>query len=102
VDELPLDLDRTELRSGQSSEVLVVIAGHVDDARAVAAHRADVFVFASRTETQGLVIIESMALGTPVVSTDARSLLAGVDALCYERFGRARNSLKSISSGGFS
>ena len=29
---------------------------------------ADVFVFASRTETQGLVVIEAMALGTPVVS----------------------------------
>ncbi len=29
----------------------------------------DVFVFASRTETQGLVVLESMALGTPVVST---------------------------------
>lgn len=29
----------------------------------------DVFIFASRTETQGLVLLESMALGTPVVST---------------------------------
>lgn len=35
-----------------------------------AAYRAaDVFVFASRTETQGLVLLEAMALGTPVVST---------------------------------
>lgn len=30
---------------------------------------AGVFVFASRTETQGLVLLEAMALGTPVVST---------------------------------
>jgi len=30
---------------------------------------ADVFVFASRTETQGLVLLESLALGVPVVST---------------------------------
>jgi 1,2-diacylglycerol 3-alpha-glucosyltransferase len=30
---------------------------------------ADVFVFASRTETQGLVLLESLALGIPVVST---------------------------------
>lgn len=30
---------------------------------------ADVFVFASRTETQGLVLLEAMAAGTPVVST---------------------------------
>lgn len=31
----------------------------------------DVFVFASRTETQGLVLLEAMALGVPVVSTAA-------------------------------
>jgi glycosyltransferase involved in cell wall biosynthesis len=29
----------------------------------------DVFVFASKTETQGLVLLEAMAAGTPVVST---------------------------------
>lgn len=29
----------------------------------------DLFLFASRTETQGLVLLESLALGTPVVST---------------------------------
>lgn len=29
----------------------------------------DAFVFASRTETQGLVLLESMAAGTPVVTT---------------------------------
>lgn len=30
---------------------------------------ADLFIFASRTETQGLVLLEAMTLGTPVVST---------------------------------
>ena len=30
---------------------------------------ADVFVFASSTETQGLVLIEAMACGAPIVST---------------------------------
>ena len=29
----------------------------------------DLFVFASKTETQGLVLLEAMALGVPVVST---------------------------------
>jgi glycosyltransferase involved in cell wall biosynthesis len=35
----------------------------------------DVFVFASRTETQGLVLLEAMALGVPVVSTAAMGTL---------------------------
>ncbi|NDE88351.1 MAG: glycosyltransferase [Gammaproteobacteria bacterium] len=42
---------------------------------------ADVFVFASRTETQGLVLLEAMAQGTPVVSTavmGTADVLAGV------------------------
>jgi glycosyltransferase involved in cell wall biosynthesis len=41
---------------------------------------ADVFVFASRTETQGLVLLESLALGVPVVSTavlGTKEVLAG-------------------------
>lgn len=41
---------------------------------------ADVFVFASRTETQGLVLLEAMAQGAPVVSTavlGTREILAG-------------------------
>jgi 1,2-diacylglycerol 3-alpha-glucosyltransferase len=40
---------------------------------------ASVFVFASRTETQGLVLLEALAQGTPVVSTaelGTRSILA--------------------------
>lgn len=40
----------------------------------------DAFVFASRTETQGLVLLEAMALGVPVVSTavmGTREVLAG-------------------------
>jgi glycosyltransferase involved in cell wall biosynthesis len=30
---------------------------------------ADIFIFSSRTETQGLVLLEAMAQGVPVVST---------------------------------
>jgi glycosyltransferase involved in cell wall biosynthesis len=39
---------------------------------------ADVFVFASRTETQGLVLLEAMAQGTPVVST---AMMGTIDVL---------------------
>ena len=41
---------------------------------------ADAFIFASRTETQGLVLLEAMALGLPVVSTavmGTKSVLEG-------------------------
>jgi glycosyltransferase involved in cell wall biosynthesis len=41
----------------------------------------DIFVFASRTETQGLVLLEAMALGVPVVST---AVLGTVDILKSE------------------
>jgi len=49
----------------------VMFLGYLDrDGALQAAYRAaDVFVFASRTETQGLVLLEALALGTPVVST---------------------------------
>jgi len=49
---------------------------------------ADVFVFASRTETQGLVLLEAMAQGAPIVSTaelGTRSILKpGCGALVVE------------------
>jgi glycosyltransferase involved in cell wall biosynthesis len=49
---------------------------------------ANVFVFASRTETQGLVLLEAMAQGAPVVSTaelGTRSILKpGCGALIVE------------------
>jgi 1,2-diacylglycerol 3-alpha-glucosyltransferase len=49
---------------------------------------ADVFVFASRTETQGLVLLEAMAQGAPLVSTaklGTRSILQeGCGALIVE------------------
>jgi glycosyltransferase involved in cell wall biosynthesis len=49
----------------------VRFAGYLDRASTLldCYRAADAFVFASRTETQGLVLLESMALGVPVVST---------------------------------
>jgi 1,2-diacylglycerol 3-alpha-glucosyltransferase len=48
----------------------------------------DIFIFASRTETQGLVLLEAMALGVPVVSTAKMGtvdiLQAGRGALVVE------------------
>jgi len=53
---------------------------------------ASVFVFASRTETQGLVLLEAMAQGVPVVSTaelGTRSILPGSGALIVPEEGEA-------------
>ena len=62
-------LHRLVARLGLSEAVRFV--GYLDRAQALldcyaAAHA---FVFASRTETQGLVLLEAMAQGTPVIST---------------------------------
>jgi glycosyltransferase involved in cell wall biosynthesis len=49
----------------------VAFVGYLERAQALrdCYAAADVFVFASRTETQGLVLLEAMAQGRPVVST---------------------------------
>jgi len=49
----------------------VLFVGYLDrDVGLQACYKAtDVFIFASRTETQGLVLLEAMAEGIPVVST---------------------------------
>jgi 1,2-diacylglycerol 3-alpha-glucosyltransferase len=50
----------------------VTFAGSVPHAQIPAYYRdADLFVFGSTTETQGLVLVESMAAGTPVVAVEA-------------------------------
>jgi len=46
---------------------------------------ADVFVFASRTETQGLVLLEAMAQGRPVVSTAHLGTASILQAGCGAR-----------------
>jgi glycosyltransferase involved in cell wall biosynthesis len=62
-----LERQVTELGIGRN----VRFVGYLDRERELLdCYRAgDVFVFASRTETQGLVLLEAMALEVPVVST---------------------------------
>jgi glycosyltransferase involved in cell wall biosynthesis len=76
---------------------------------------ADVFVFASSTETQGLVLIEAMACGAPIVSTavmgtatvlrGARSALIGEEnvesfAALVARLLRSPDERKALSAAG--
>ncbi|GIX21922.1 MAG: glycosyl transferase family 1 [Gammaproteobacteria bacterium] len=63
------DLERRARRMGLMPHLRFV--GYLDRRGALLdCYKAgDVFVFASRTETQGLVLLEAMALGVPVVST---------------------------------
>jgi glycosyltransferase involved in cell wall biosynthesis len=62
-------LQRAAAESGLGNDTLFV--GYLDRRGPLldCYRAADVFVFASRTETQGLVLLESLALGVPVVST---------------------------------
>ncbi|QFY89817.1 glycosyltransferase [Magnetovirga frankeli] len=63
----------------------------------------DAFIFASRTETQGLVLLEAMALGVPVVSTavmGTRDILdPGLGALVAEEdeAGFAQQALRLLA-----
>jgi len=61
-------LEQLSRRLGLEANVLFL--GYLDRERELLdCYRAgDVFIFASRTETQGLVLLESMALGVPVVA----------------------------------
>jgi 1,2-diacylglycerol 3-alpha-glucosyltransferase len=75
-------LRRRVADAGLSDSVLFV--GYLDRRGALrdCYRAADVFVFASRTETQGLVLLEALALGVPVVSTavlGTKEVLQGAD-----------------------
>ncbi len=50
----------------------LVLLGHLSRSELADAYAAmDVFAFSSQSETQGLVVVEAMAAGTPVVALDA-------------------------------
>jgi len=74
--------ERRVAAAGLSDSVCFV--GYLDRATALldCYRAADVFVFASRTETQGLVLLEAMAQGTPVVST---AVMGTIDVLAGTR-----------------
>lgn len=77
---------RDALRSGAPKDVLFL--GHLDRTTALPAlyATADAFVFASLTETLGLVILEAMASGTPVIAAPAGGV---ADHLVHEHNGLA-------------
>lgn len=62
-----LALEVTRLGLGDS----IMFIGYLDRHKELNScyRAADIFVFSSRTETQGLVLLEAMAQGVPVVST---------------------------------
>ncbi len=64
------ELEQAAVRLGVSDGVR--FAGFLDRKRLIDLYRtADVFLFASKTETQGLVLVEAMAAGTPGVAVRA-------------------------------
>lgn len=65
------DLEAQTRRLGLTGAVRFI--GYLDRERELPAcyAAADLFVFASRTETQGLVLLEAMAMGLPVVALAA-------------------------------
>jgi 1,2-diacylglycerol 3-alpha-glucosyltransferase len=64
------ELQETAARLGVADSVR--FAGFLDRQHLIDLYRdSDVFLFASKTETQGLVIVEAMAAGTPAVAVRA-------------------------------
>jgi len=76
------DLENQARQMGLQDNVMFV--GYLDrETELLDCYRsADVFIFASRTETQGLVLLEAMALGVPVVST---AVMGTIDILSPNR-----------------
>lgn len=77
---------RDALRAGAPSDTMFL--GHLDRTTALPAlyATADAFVFASLTETLGLVVLEAMSSGTPVIAAPAGGV---ADHLVHEGNGLA-------------
>lgn len=76
--EIEVEIETLRLRED------VTLTGYVDRDDVLSFLRAcELFIFASKTETQGLVLLESMAMGTPVVALDA----TGVNDLVGDNVG---------------
>lgn len=58
-------------RNMDLEERLFLAGEHTGQSLADAYNAIDVFVFASKTETQGMVLVEAMASGKPVIALDA-------------------------------
>ena len=67
------DLEKSAEELGIKNDI--IFTGLVDRTEIVGLYQAsDIFVFASKTETQGLVAVEAMAAGDPVVAVKASGI----------------------------
>lgn len=75
------DLKKLATNLGLSLETEVIFTGALPfDTLVDVYYSSDLFVFSSLTETQGLVLIEAMAAGLPVVAVSAYGVLDMVDS----------------------
>jgi glycosyltransferase involved in cell wall biosynthesis len=67
------ELEKIVSQKGVSDQV--IFAGHIpDDIKKHYFAAADIFVFASKSETQGMVISEAMYMGLPIVAVNATGI----------------------------
>lgn len=124
----PLELDLKKLAADLGIFDKVTFTGQIPYPEVLNYYAAsDLFVFSSLTETQGLVLAESMAAGTPVVAVNAQGVsdmvrngengylvdnneaifadkvieLLNNDALRKSLVDRAKNDVRMFSSGTF-
>lgn len=94
--------DRAELESCYPSAVFLGFKFGVELAQTLSS--ADVLVFASRTDTFGLVLLEAMACGTPVAAYPVTGpidvVVPGVTGVLDEHLGKAAHAALAIDREG--